>query len=95
MISKFAVREVVCTCGRLSGDARDELLLVPLLVVNQLTGQELDLVLVVHHDVAVEEHWSVGCVKHLPAQEHLSLVWGDHTLAGHKHLNHGIRLPAV
>ena len=95
MISEFALHEDVRTCGRLSGDARDELLLVPLLVVNQLARQELDLVLVVHHDIAVEEHRSVSCVKHLPAQEDLSLVWGDHTLAGHKHLNHGIRLLAV
>ena len=91
----MSMHESVCTCSSLSGNARDELLLVPLLVVHQLTRQELDLVLVVHHDIAMEEHRSVSCIKHLPAQEDLSLVWGDHTLAGHKHLNHGIRLLPV
>ena len=58
----MSMHEGVRTCGRLSSDARDEFLLVPLLVVHQLTRQELNLVLVVHHDIAVEEHRSVSCV---------------------------------
>ena len=66
---------------------RDKLHLVALLVVDQLAGQELHLVLVVDHDVSVEEHGPrLPGLHHLPVQEHGLPCLGGDGLARHEHL---------